>query len=41
MTKRPDIQIARTVAVLAVVGFHLGAPGFTNGFLGVDAFLCD
>ena len=38
MTKRPDIQIARTVAVLAVVGFHLGAPGFTNGFLGVDAF---
>lgn len=38
MTKRPDIQIARTVAVIAVVGFHLGVPGFTNGFLGVDAF---
>lgn len=38
MTKRPDIQIARAIAVLAVVGFHLGAPGFNNGFLGVDTF---
>lgn len=38
MLKRLDIQIARTIAVLAVVGFHLGIPGFFNGFLGVDAF---
>lgn len=38
MTKRPDIQIARAIAVLAVVGFHLGVPGFNNGFLGVDTF---
>jgi peptidoglycan/LPS O-acetylase OafA/YrhL len=38
MLKRPDIQVARTVAVLAVLGFHIGVPGFFNGFLGVDAF---
>jgi peptidoglycan/LPS O-acetylase OafA/YrhL len=38
MIKRPDIQIARAVAVLAVLGFHIGAPGFRNGFLGVDIF---
>jgi len=38
MSKRPDIQVARAIAVLAVLGFHIGVPGFFNGFLGVDAF---
>ena len=38
MSKRPDIQVARAIAVLAVLGFHIGVPGLFNGFLGVDAF---
>jgi len=37
--KRQDIQILRAVAVLAVVGYHFGLPGFDYGFLGVDVFL--
>ena len=28
----------RAVAVLAVIAFHVGAPGFGGGFLGVDVF---
>ena len=35
---RPDIQIFRGIAVLAVLLFHLGLPGFNSGFLGVDIF---
>lgn len=38
MQYRQDIQIIRGLAVLVVVLFHLGAPGFDHGFLGVDAF---
>jgi peptidoglycan/LPS O-acetylase OafA/YrhL len=36
--KRQDIQLARAFSVLVVVGFHLGLPGFYNGYLGVDSF---
>lgn len=35
---RKDIQILRGLAVLLVVFFHLQAPGFRGGFLGVDIF---
>jgi peptidoglycan/LPS O-acetylase OafA/YrhL len=28
----------RAISILAVVGFHLGLPGFSGGFVGVDAF---
>lgn len=28
----------RAVAVLSVVGFHVGIPGFSGGFVGVDVF---
>src|SRR5829696_6363574 len=38
MTYRKDIQMLRGVAVLLVVLFHLGLPGFRSGFLGVDVF---
>lgn len=38
-TKRPDIQLLRAFAVIAVVGYHFELPGFTYGFLGVDIFL--
>lgn len=38
MEYRKDIQILRGVAVLQVVLFHLGVPGFASGFLGVDVF---
>ena len=34
---RPDIQILRGIAVLAVIGYHLGFP-IAGGFLGVDIF---
>lgn len=35
---RGDIQALRAIAVLAVVLFHLDAPGCTRGYLGVDVF---
>ncbi|NMG41732.1 acyltransferase family protein [Chelativorans sp. ZYF759] len=35
---RPDIDGLRAVAVLSVVLFHFGWPGFGGGFVGVDVF---
>ncbi|MFV8171924.1 acyltransferase family protein [Mycolicibacterium peregrinum] len=35
---RPDIEGLRAVAVLAMVLFHAGVPGFGGGFIGVDVF---
>jgi peptidoglycan/LPS O-acetylase OafA/YrhL len=35
---RPDIDGLRAIAVLSVVFFHGGVPGFGGGFVGVDVF---
>ena len=35
---RPDIEGLRAVAVVAVLAFHAGVPGFAGGFVGVDVF---
>jgi peptidoglycan/LPS O-acetylase OafA/YrhL len=35
---RPDIDGLRALAVLPVVLFHTGVPGFAGGFVGVDMF---
>lgn len=35
---RGDIDGLRAVAVIVVVGFHAGVPGFGAGFVGVDVF---
>ena len=35
---RKDINGLRAFAVLFVVFFHFGVPGFDGGFIGVDAF---
>lgn len=38
MQYRPDVDGLRAVAVLPVVLFHAGVPGFGGGFVGVDIF---
>ncbi|WP_316196271.1 MULTISPECIES: acyltransferase family protein [unclassified Bradyrhizobium] len=35
---RADIDYLRAVAVISVIGFHYGIPGFQGGFVGVDIF---
>jgi peptidoglycan/LPS O-acetylase OafA/YrhL len=35
---RPDIDGLRAIAILMVVGCHVGMPGMTGGFAGVDVF---
>ncbi|OQP88414.1 hypothetical protein BTR14_03015 [Rhizobium rhizosphaerae] len=38
MQHRPEIDGLRTVAVLPVLLFHAGIPGFAGGYVGVDLF---
>lgn len=38
MQYRPEIDGLRTLAVVPVVMFHAGLPGFPGGFVGVDVF---
>ena len=35
---RPDIDGMRAIAVIAVLLFHSGVPGFSGGYVGVDVF---
>src|SRR4051812_40406453 len=34
----PFVDGLRALSILAVVGFHVGIPGFSGGFVGVDIF---
>jgi peptidoglycan/LPS O-acetylase OafA/YrhL len=38
MTYRADIDGLRALAVISVIFFHYGIPGFSGGFIGVDVF---
>ena len=38
MRYRPEIDGVRALAVVAVVAYHAGVPGFAGGFVGVDVF---
>lgn len=38
LSHRPGLDGLRAIAVLAVLGYHLGIGGFTGGFLGVEVF---
>jgi peptidoglycan/LPS O-acetylase OafA/YrhL len=38
MKYRPDIDGLRAIAVVPVILFHLGVPGFSGGYVGVDVF---
>jgi peptidoglycan/LPS O-acetylase OafA/YrhL len=35
---RSDINALRALAVIGVIGYHFGVPGFSGGFAGVDVF---
>ena len=35
---RPDVEGFRRVAILPVVAYHVGIPGCSGGFIGVDTF---
>src|SRR5437773_2668422 len=35
---RPDIDGFRAIAMLGVVAYHVGIPGFAGGYYGVDIF---
>ncbi|MCB1474948.1 MAG: acyltransferase [Rhodobiaceae bacterium] len=35
---RPYIDGLRAISILSVVGYHIGLPGFSGGFVGVDVF---
>ena len=38
MKYQPHIDGLRAVAVMAVILFHFGVPGFQGGYVGVDVF---
>ena len=38
MKYRAEIDVLRAIAVIPVVLFHAGIPGFSSGFIGVDIF---
>jgi peptidoglycan/LPS O-acetylase OafA/YrhL len=35
---QPEIDGLRTIAIIAAVFFHVGVPGFSGGYVGVDIF---